>query len=678
MATWSPPAFARVLSALRAFADSETELAARARADFPKSWDSEEVPWMDMAVTTWLLHGREDSEGRTAADRRLVKEGSRLPRAERALLAALAGSWCSVFEVEEVHFGVGLRLRDLLLDDVLEVREQSLTTQVARHDVMVAWVIPAGGQLELVGGPALVPLTLSAHLVADARLELSRQAPAGDHEGRRRQARRLAPFLCRRLMELLLAEPKLPDLPLSELFEPLLQGPRRRAFQDAVGRRPRRTSSKSEAPLEPGSAYVFKLGPMDVGRDGRASIYVAVAANGELLPPVVERKDAQGLEALARALEGRPRYCEARLARAGAPFGYSARPMPTGVAKLRAVLAVQMYWGPDARADVPPEVMDALLTALAELVREEPWELWTNEEVFTVHLDGSVKGVRELSIMGGGGQEFGFALFDRAGSVERMALSCPPGGGVDVLVPDSLGVTLEDEPSWVVKAVQQVTGLPFVPGLMRVQRNTPRLATAKEVLVAAGVARALASARPEEREAAAELRVDGLHVRVRLEIPLPLFSGQYVGKALPSKSSPRPMPTRPPRREVPTRKVSETLLEFAQPLLGDVESSLDPQDGLFVLLSLAMTAWNAVVQDTWEPEKGQVERARAALRRLPKDDREVMLPDFDLLVERKRRHFADDPRLLDALDVVVHSRGDMGVRLMGIVTPGAWGEFLGT
>lgn len=671
MATWSAPAFARVLSALRAFADSEPELATQARADFPKSWDSDEVPWMDMALTTWLLHGREDSEGRTAADRRLLKEGSRLPRAERALLTALAGSWCSVFEVEEVHFGVGLRLRDLLLDEVLEVREQSLTTQVSRHDVMVAWVIPAGGHLELVGGPALVPLTLSAHLVADARLELSRQGPAGDNEDRRRQARRLAPFLCRRLMELRSAEPKLPDLPLSELLEPLLPGPRRRAFQDAAGRRPRRPSAKAEEPLQPGSAYVFKLGPIDMGQDGRTSVYVAVAADGELLPPVVERKDAQGLEALARALEGRPRYCEARLARAGAPFGYSARPMPTSVAKLRAVLAVQAFWGPEANALLPPELVDALVTALAELIREEPWERWTNEEVFTAHLDGSVKGARELSVMGGGGQEFGFALFDREGSVERMVLSGPPGGGVDVLVPDSLGVTLEDEPSWAVKAVQQVTGLPFVPVLTRIQRNTARLATAEEMLVASAVARALAAARPEEREAEAELRVGGWHVRVRLEVPLPLFSGRYVGKARPSKSSPRPVPLRPPRREVPTRKVSETLLEFARPLLGEVESSMDPQDGLFVLLSLAMTAWNAVVQDTWEPEKGQVERARAALRRLPKDDREVMLPDFELLVERKRRHFADDPRLLDALDVVVHSRGGMGVRLMGIVTPGA-------
>ena len=671
MTTWSATTFARGLGALRAFAESEPELSARARADFPESWDPEEFPEMDPAFEAWLLHGREDVEGRTAADRRLLKEGAHLPRAERALLAALAASWCSVFEVEEVRFGAGLRLRDLLLDEVLEVREKSLTAQVMAHDVVVVWVMPVEDHLELVGSAVLIPLPLREQFVAAARQEHTRLPPIREVTGRRRQARRLAPFLFRHLLELLASAPPPPEL------LPSFMAPRRRAFQDAASRKPRRSSGKEEA-LEPGSAYVFKMGPIDTNLDGRASIYVAATSDGELIPPVVGRKDLEGLTELAHQLEGRKRYCESRLARAGASLGFTSRRMPSALAKLRAVLAVQSYWGPEAPADLAPELLDLLLESAAELIRAEPWERWTNEEVFPVHLEGSMRGTRELSVLGGGESEFGFALFDRPGSVERLALSGPFGEKVDVLVPDSLGLTLEDEPSWAVKSVQQVTGLPFVPEVIRVERNTPRAATEEEVLVAAAVTRALASARPEEREARAELRVGDLHVRVRLEVPLPLLSGEYAGKALPAKGSRwHPTPTMQPLHKLPTRKVSETLLEFARPLLEDAAYSDDMQDELFVILALAMSAWNAVVQDTWEPEKGWVERARATLLRMPKGEREQMTRDFELLVERKRRHFADDPRVFDALDVVVHRKGDLGVRLMGMVTPGAWDEFLG-
>ncbi|WP_141590483.1 hypothetical protein [Myxococcus sp. AB056] len=890
MATWSPTAFARGLASLRAFANAEPELSASARADFPTTWADERFPWMSATLMAWTLHGREDAEGRTAADRQLLRDGQRLSRAERGLLSALAASWCSVFEVEEVRLGQGLRLRDLVLDEVLEVKERSLTTQVARYDLIASWVIPTEDHLELVGGIVAIPRPLREHVVVAARHAFAtHQPPADDVPGRRRQARRLTPFLFTRVLELLTtdrpllnfedeplrlctarfrirhpakveehlrrhdgftregeghynwegpraavwgsltvdgkvlvltthsaqrlekgkalleellgaeaeheedtvgpvqsvrgeparalpddAPPQLADafalmlaqrareelsrgipawggrsasdlmrstegraqvlewlkdwesqvshlsdaadllwddlyaelglsrderIPLTQVYsskevprlepvraeltttelpedlslEPL---PRRRAFQDAARRKPRRKPPAPE--LEPGALYAFKLGPIDVGVDGRTSVYVAVTSEGEALPPVFGRRDAEGLEGLARDNAGLKRYCESRLARAGAGHGFASRPMPDSVTRFRAALALQMHWASvEPGLMVMPEVTEALLDATAALIRAEPWESWTNEEVFTVHLEGTVRGTRELSVMGSGSSEFGFALFDRAGSVERMSMSGLPGGNVDVLIPDSLGVTLEDAPDWVVKTVKDVTGLPFVPDVMRVQRNTPRLGNAEELVLAAAVAQALALARPEEREVNVELKVGDLRVRVQLEIPLPLLTGSYVGKLdLLSLATRRPKATHAPTRSLPTKKVSETLLEFAKPILEDVEDSEDPQAELFTCLALALSAWNAVVQDTWEPEKGWVERARATLKRMPRDVREMMLHDFELLVERKRRHFADDPRLLDALDIA-RRPDDLSVRLAGVVTPGAWSEFVG-
>ncbi|AEI63619.1 hypothetical protein [Corallococcus macrosporus] len=900
MATWSQTAFDRGLASLRAFANAEPELSASARADFPATWDEQRFPWMNAGLMAWTLHGREDAEGHTAADRQRLKEGKHLSRAERGLLAALAASWCSVFEVEEVRLGQGLRLRDLVLDEVLEVRERSLTTQVTRHDLVAGWVMPAEDHLELLGAIMAVPRSLRQHVVIAARQAFAAlQPPAEDVAGRRRQARRLAPLLFTRVLELFTADqpllnadgeplrlctarfhvrhpakvearlrqherflregegryiwegpapvspvsdpvvwgiltmkgesltldthsaqrlekgkavlaellgaeaeheedtlgpvqstqgapgpslpagapPELADtlaeliaqraraelvrgvpawggksasdlvrtpegrarvlewlkdwesqtshfssaadplwddlyaelglsrderIPLTQVYtakepprlEPVraelttteLPGypeapfleplPPPRAFQEAARRKPRRKAPAPE--LEPGSLYAFKLGPIDVGVDGRTNVYVAMTSEGEALPPVTGRRDAEGLEALAKGHAGRKRYCESRLARAGAARGFAARPMPDSVNQFRAAMALQMHWASaEPGAMVMPEVTEALLGATAALIRAEPWEEWTNDEVFTVHLEGAVRGTRELSVMGEGGSEFGFALFDRAGSVDRMSRSGLPGGNVDVLIPDSLGVTLDDAPEWVAKAVKDVTGLPFVPDVLRIQRNTPRQGNAEELVLAAAVARALALARPEEPEVDATLKVGDLQVRARLEVPLPLLTGRYVGKLdLLALASRQPRVKRAPRRKLPEQKVSAALLKFAEPILDGVDESEDPQAELFTCLALALSAWNAVVQDTWEPGKGWVERARATIKRMPRDVRELMLRDFDVLVERKRRQFADDPRLLDALDVV-RRPGDLGIRLVGVVTPGAWPEFLG-
>jgi len=670
MTTWTSRTFAQGLAALTAFAESNADEDRRARADFPRQWDPHRFPWMDASLLAWRLHGKEDAEGLTAAARRLQQEGRNLPRSERLILRSLADSWCSVFEVLEVRLNQGLRLRDLLLDEVLEVRERSLTTQVEPGDVLLTWAMPVEDHLELTGGIAPVLPPQLTPLLDIARGEQKTLAASVEPSERRRRLRRLAPRLFRAMME-----PS--DRPL-ELPEDMLPPPRRRAFQDAALKRPRK-KPRTDEKLEPGSAYVFKLGPIDTVKDGRFHFYVGVPAEGPLPPPASAKRDAEGLAAIARELKGLTLYCESKLARAGQGLGLVSRPMPTSVSIVRAALALHLHWGTMAPRGIPPEAIDALLQALSRLIRAAPWDLWSNEEVFPFSFSGGVEGRREVSVMGGGGQEVGFVVFDRVGAMERMAglVDLPP--HMDKLIPDSLGLTLEDEPAWVAKCVQEVTGLAFVPDLLRMQRNAPRPATFEEVLLTTATALALAEARPEEEEVSVELREQGARVQVHAEVPLPLLTGNYIGK-VPFEdvveASPRHL--HKPKKKLPTRKVSETLLDFAKDLVAQVQRSPDPQEELFVILALALSAWNAVVQDTWEPHKGWVERARATLRRLPEGDRETMGRDFELLVERKRRHFADDPRLLTGLDVVVRRGGDLGVQVVGLLTPGAWPEYLGT
>jgi hypothetical protein len=94
--------------------------------------------------------------------------------------------------------------------------------------------------------------------------------------------------------------------------------------------------------------------------------------------------------------------------------------------------------------------------------------------------------------------------------------------------------------------------------------------------------------------------------------------------------------------EIPTRKISETLLDFAEPLCETVPDDITPKQ-LEQFLITPITIWNSVVLEELGDMPGAVARARAHVMI---GGTPFMLALFDSLVERKRRHFADDYRLI--------------------------------
>ncbi|MFV0260034.1 MAG: YecA family protein [Acidimicrobiales bacterium] len=82
----------------------------------------------------------------------LHERGSLLPDDEQLL----ASSWTtvdrSVHEVVDVDPGVGMTLRNLATGDVLEVREQTASTQVAAGERYCARVVPDGATHQIIGG----------------------------------------------------------------------------------------------------------------------------------------------------------------------------------------------------------------------------------------------------------------------------------------------------------------------------------------------------------------------------------------------------------------------------------------------------------------------------------------------------------------------------------------------
>ena len=107
-------------------------------------------------------------------------------------------------------------------------------------------------------------------------------------------------------------------------------------------------------------------------------------------------------------------------------------------------------------------------------------------------------------------------------------------------------------------------------------------------------------------------------------------------------------------RSNPDRKISETFLHFAAPLLHDLPSEA-PEHRAREALQVSFTAWNAVVfADVLNDHRYLDE-----IRRLTADKPETALL-MEQLIARKRALFADDERLIGTWEV---TRTEDGINL---------------
>ena len=126
----------------------------------------------------------------------------------------------------------------------------------------------------------------------------------------------------------------------------------------------------------------------------------------------------------------------------------------------------------------------------------------------------------------------------------------------------------------------------------------------------------------------------------------------------PENSNPRCWPL------LPTRKISETLVDFADPVTRHLPRNVEAER-LERQLGFAVAVWNAIVLDQWEPGGGgHLAKHRAALEVLDEPNRSFGLMWFDRLVKRKRkRKFRGDLRAIGTLSVTEDpSGGDLRIR----------------
>ncbi len=429
---------------------------------------------------------------------------------------------------------------------------------------------------------------------------------------------------------------------------------------------PGRHAARTPVPVLPGigpdAVYVFKLGPLET-QEGRHFLYVPLQGNGTPHMPELAENDAGGMARLASLFQGRRLYCEPRLARAGAPYGFVSRSVPPELSLVRALMALSTEWEL-LSSGTPPGILPPLLEAASTLWEAHPWELWTNIEVLELSLEGPDPLWREVCVLGNGGEEFGFALYRQPGSVERLGRLTEEERIQASLEMESLALLFEEEPAWVRTEVRRVTGLPVFPVPMYLSPGGFAPLRQEDLMVLLAVTRALARLSPEQLEPREEVSWEGLRVTAHVRAHVPLFTGlipppatsRSAGSAGPGTPLPPPLPP------LPRHTISQRLISFVQPLVPEPE---DVEPNMFMMmLELAITTWNAVVLDTWEPGRDRVGATRAAVQSLPRDMHEWMLPLFEALVEHKRsRGFQEDLRLMGGLQVRWGVDGEPHIRL---------------
>jgi hypothetical protein len=103
------------------------------------------------------------------------------------------------------------------------------------------------------------------------------------------------------------------------------------------------------------------------------------------------------------------------------------------------------------------------------------------------------------------------------------------------------------------------------------------------------------------------------------------------------------------------RKISETFLHFAAPLLDSLPSEAPPEHRLQQTLEVCFTAWNAVIfADVLNDHRHLDE-----IRRLTADRPETA-GLMEQLIARKRALFADDERMIGTWEV---TRTEKGINL---------------
>ena len=90
---------------------------------------------------------------------------------------------------------------------------------------------------------------------------------------------------------------------------------------------------------------------------------------------------------------------------------------------------------------------------------------------------------------------------------------------------------------------------------------------------------------------------------------------------------------------IPNTKISLTILEFGRSLISTLPKDHTKEE-FEIAIQIVITAWNAVVMDTW----GKGTSFESDLLDLLKNEPKIAKIEMKRLIKRKKTKFANDPR----------------------------------
>lgn len=253
--------------------------------------------------------------------------------------------------------------------------------------------------------------------------------------------------------------------------------------------------------------HVFRLGPFPVG-DKDAYAYGSLDEHGGLVPPAVAHSDEEGLRELARGHAG-PLRCEPALAHAGAPLGFEPAPLPRAALEPRAVLAFGLVAAGGWRQPPPLPVLLRFFEACAAYWRARPWDAFDSDDPLRAEIDGGgARRLRELSVLGAAGENYGLALYAEPGAVARVVAAVNRGDRRAAMRCDCTTVLLEPEPAWAASAFEDAFRFPRLPLLLGVRGAKEAAPTADEVLALTAALEATAALAVSDDLAPSAARVE--------------------------------------------------------------------------------------------------------------------------------------------------------------------------
>jgi len=130
--------------------------ARRAAGEFlvtPEAGQADEITLVDWMIHDWIPAGL----GRRVMDEYLRRYGARLSERERKLVEDWSRSAVRLYEVEEVQPGTGMRMKDMITNEVRFVHETSASKAVVKWDGLLARIVAGERGWEMTGTGMSIP-----------------------------------------------------------------------------------------------------------------------------------------------------------------------------------------------------------------------------------------------------------------------------------------------------------------------------------------------------------------------------------------------------------------------------------------------------------------------------------------------------------------------------------------